>query len=395
VADAAEGGLPGVTITLSGGGLTRTAVTGGDGTFSFTGVPFGTYTLSETVPPGFQQTAPPSPGTLSATLDFGHQAVSGLAFGNRPLLASISGTKFNDLNGNGIRDAGEPGLGGVTIQLRNPAGQTTTATTDASGAFSFAGLVPGAYTLSEIVPTGFTQTAPAAPGTFNIALAAGQNATGFLFGNRAAAQTGSISGTKFNDANGNGVRDPGEAGQSGVTIQLKPSSGPTLTATTDASGAFTFTGLAAGTYVLSEIVPAGFVQTAPPAPGTISVTLTAGQNATGFLFGNQAVAGATGSISGLKILDINVNGIFDGVDRPEPGIVFVLTDAGGATRQTTSAADGTFSFTNLPAGTYVLSEILPPGFAQTFPGTPESPGTYTITLAPGQNATGFLFLNKC
>jgi len=397
--DAGEPGIPGVTITLSGGGLTRTAVTGGDGSFSFTGVPFGTYTLSETVPPGFQQTAPPSPGTLSATLDFGHQAVSGLAFGNRPVPASISGSKFNDLNGNGIRDAGEPGLAGVTIQLRDSGGQVTTTTTDASGAFSFNGLAAtvGGFILSEVVPAGFVQTAPPSPGTFSVAPAPGQNVTGLLFGNRAqAAATASISGTKFNDANGNGVRDPGEAGQSGVTIQLTPSSGPTLTATTDASGAFSFTGLAAGTYVLSEVVPAGFVQTVPPAPGTISVTLTAGQNATGFLFGNQAAAGGTGSISGLKILDINANGVFDSIiDRPEPGIVFVLTDASGVVRQTTSADDGTFSFTNLPAGTYVLSEVLPPGFVQTFPGTPESPGTYTITLAPGQNATGFLFLNKC
>jgi serine-aspartate repeat-containing protein C/D/E len=398
VMNAGEGGLAGVTITLAGGGLTKTAVTGSDGSFSFTGIPFGTYTLSETVPSGFQQTTPPSPGTLPATLDFGHQTVTGLLFGNQALAASIAGTKFNDLNGNGVRDAGEPGLAGVTIQLRDPAGQIKTATTDASGAFSFTGLTSfaGAYTLSEVVPAGFVQTAPAAPGTFSIPLTPGQNATGFLFGNRAqAALAGSISGTKFNDLNGNGSRGAEEPGLAGVTIQLQPPSGPTLTATTDASGAFSFPGLAAGTYVLSEVVPAGFVQTAPPAPGTISVTLTAGQAATGFLFGNQAVAEGAGSISGLKFLDINTNGIRDAIDQPLEGIVLVLTDSNGVVRQTTSAADGTFSFVNLPPGNYVLSEIVPPNFRQTFPGTPDHPETYTITLAPGQNATGFLFLNKC
>ncbi len=396
--DAGEPGMSGVTITLAEGGLSRNAVTGTDGSFSFAGVPFGTYTLAETVPSGFQQTVPPAPGTLTATLDFGHQSVSGLAFGNRPLTASISGAKFNDLNGNGIRDADEPGLAGVTIQLRDPAGQITAATTDASGAFSFAGLTAfvGSYTLSEVVPAGFVQTAPAAPGTFSVTLVPGQNATGFLFGNRSqTAAPGSISGTKFNDVNGNGSRDAAEPGLSGVTIQLKPASGPTLTATTDASGAFSFTGLAAGTYVLSEVVPAGFVQTAPPAPGTISVMLTAGQAATGFLFGNQAVAAGTGSISGLKILDINANGIRDGIDRPLAGIVIVLTDSNRVVRQTVSGEDGTFSFANLPAGDYVLEEILAPPFAQTFPGTPDFPQTYSITLAPGQNATGFLFLNKC
>ena len=147
--------------------------------------------------------------------------------------------------------------------------------------------------------------------------------------------------------------------------------------------------------MVSEIVPAGFTQTAPAPPGTISVPLTAGQGVTGLLIGNRAVATGQGLVSGIKYLDLNTNGIFDGIDRPQEGIVFVLTDSSGVKRQTTSAADGTFSFANLPAGVYVLSEILPANFFQTFPGTPANPGTYTITLAPGQQATGFVFLNKC
>src|SRR5262249_13915137 len=159
------------------------------------------------------------------------------------------------------------------------------------------------------VPAGFTQTAPPPPGTFTITLTPGQNATGFLFGNRAqVAAPGSISGTKFNDLNGNGVRDAGEPGLAGVTINL---AGPAtnLSSTTTASGDFPFTGLAAGTYVLSETVPPGFKQTAPAAPGTISVSLAAGQNVTGQLFGNQAIVAGTGSISGTKYLDLNTNGV--------------------------------------------------------------------------------------
>ena len=394
VLDPGEGGLAGVTITLTGGGLTRSVASRLAGSFSFEAVPFGTYTLSETVPAGFQQTTPPPPGTISATLDFGHQTVTGLLFGNRGGLGSISGTKFNDANVNGVRDTGEAGVSGVTIQLRSSIGQVSSTTTDASGNFSFTSLPAGAYVLSEVVPAGSVQTLPGGGAGINITLTAGQNATGFLFGNQAAAPA-SISGVKFNDANGNGVRDTGEPGLAGVSIQLKTPSGQTLLATTDSTGAFSFTGLAAGAYVLSEVVPAGYTQTAPPSPGTFTVTLVAGQNATGFLFGNTPSGTGLGLISGTKYLDLNTNGVVDEIDRPLEGIVIVLTDASGVTRQVTSAADGTFSFPNLPPGNYVLSEILPANFAQTFPGTPTNPGTYKITLAPGQKATGFLFLNKC
>ena len=395
VKDAGEAGVSGVTIQLRAADQSvKTTTTDASGNFSFTAVTPGTYTLSEVVPVGFVQTTPGGAGTISVTVTAGQNA-TGFLFGNRAALGSIAGSKFNDANGNGVKDSGEAGVSGVTIRLTNSAGTVVSTTTDTSGNFSFTGLPAGPYVLTEVLPAGSVQTVPGGGAGINISLTPGQNATGFLFGNQVAAPA-SIAGVKFNDANGNGVRDAGEAGMAGVSIQLKAPSGQTLLATTDANGAFSFTGLAAGAYVLSEIVPAGFTQTAPPAPGLISVTLTAGQNATGLLFGNQATqVGGTGLISGTKYLDLDANGVVNGLDRPQAGIVFVLTDANGVQRQTTSAADGTFSFTNLPPGNYVLSEILPANFFQTFPGTPANPGTYKITLAPGQQATGFLFLNKC
>jgi hypothetical protein len=124
------------------------------------------------------------------------------------------------------------------------------------------------------------------------------------------------------------------------------------------------------------------------------VTVT--QGVTGVLFGNQTIPTGAGTVSGRKILDINANGVFDGLDRGFEGIVFELRDPGGnLVATTTSDAQGNFTFANVPAGTYILSEILPENFFQTFPGTQETPGTYTVTLAPGGSATGFLFLNKC
>ena len=73
---------------------------------------------------------------------------------------SITGTKWNDLNGNGIRDSGEPPLPGVTISLVNYIAQTETPTvTDADGHYLFE-VQPGSYAVRELETLGWTQTAP-------------------------------------------------------------------------------------------------------------------------------------------------------------------------------------------------------------------------------------------
>ncbi len=405
VRDPGEPPLSGVTIALASaaGGTPQTITTDASGNFLFTGQAAGDYVLSETVPAGFTQTAPAS-GKISLNLAANGSSLDNV-FGNFAgvLTGTISGTKFLDANGNGARDAGEAGQGGVTITLSTcPAAPLCsgivvgTTVTAADGTFSFTGIPFGGYALSETVPAGFVQTLPAGGTNLPVTIdLAHPSATGLLFGNQPVL--GTISGAKFNDANGNGVRDAGEAGMSGVTIQLKTPAGSLVASTTtDASGNFSFTGVAAGSYVVSEIVPAGFVQTAPAAPGTIAVTVTAGAPVTGLLFGNEAVAAGTGSISGTKFFDIDANGVVNmPPDRPLEGVTITLTDSLGNTQTAVSAADGTFRFSNLPAGTYTLSETIPPGFAQTFPGTPDVPKSYTITLTPGQQTAGFLFLNKC
>ena len=52
--------------------------------------------------------------------------------------ASVGTFVFWDLNGNGIRDSGEPGASGVTVTLTPAGGGTSlTTTTDSQGNYSF------------------------------------------------------------------------------------------------------------------------------------------------------------------------------------------------------------------------------------------------------------------
>jgi SdrD B-like protein len=109
------------------------------------------------------------------------------------------------------------------------------------------------------------------------------------------AQNNSISGTKFNDVNSNGVRDPGDSGLAGVTIFLDlnhngfldPGEPSTLTA---ADGSYSFTNLGPGTYSVREIVPAGSTQTtANPA----DIVVSSGTSVIGVDFGNIGPPTAT------------------------------------------------------------------------------------------------------
>ncbi|MGB7001330.1 MAG: SdrD B-like domain-containing protein, partial [Halobacteriota archaeon] len=194
--------------------------------------------------------------------------------------------KFNDLNGNGVKDPGEPGLPGWTIYndsnnngVFDPG--ELNVTTGAGGAYSFDNLEPGTYKICEVVKDGWAQTST--PICYDITLT-DTSSTGNDFGNRGAL---SISGIKFNDLNGNGVKDPGEPGLSGWTINLEQPAGTVIKSTTTAAdGSYTFTYLDPGTYTVSEELQPGWAQTCPAAPGTYSVILT-DTSATDKDFGNR------------------------------------------------------------------------------------------------------------
>ena len=82
-------------------------------------------------------------------------AATGYNFGElRP--ASLAGTVYNDSQGDGTLEPGEPGIAGVTLTLTGtddlgaPVNRTTT--TDANGTYQFLSLRPGTYTITETQP---------------------------------------------------------------------------------------------------------------------------------------------------------------------------------------------------------------------------------------------------
>ena len=69
-----------------------------------------------------------------------------------PTYGSIGGLVWNDRNGNGTQEAGEPGLFGVTIQLWRNGAQISAQLTDINGSFYFANVPPDVYLVRESQP---------------------------------------------------------------------------------------------------------------------------------------------------------------------------------------------------------------------------------------------------
>ncbi len=114
--------------------------------------------------------------------------------GTPPPGASIRGSKFNDLNGDGVLNAGEPGLANWTIYLDLNGNNALdpgepAALTDSNGNYSFTGLADGLYSVREVDQPGWVQTRG---GLYGIQVTNGKLVDPYspLFGNHQAATPG-------------------------------------------------------------------------------------------------------------------------------------------------------------------------------------------------------------
>ncbi len=98
----------------------------------------------------------------------------------------ISGVKFADDNANGVRDAGEAGIAGVSIFLDAnnngvlDAGEVST-TTDSDGQY-FLQVPAGTYTVRADVSAGKVATVPVSPDSYSVTVEIGREAAGRDFG---------------------------------------------------------------------------------------------------------------------------------------------------------------------------------------------------------------------
>ena len=170
--DSGEPGLPGVVISLTGAQV-ETTTSDANGYYIITGLLSGVYTITETQPAAWTAgiiSAGSVAGLVEGTVginQISNITLPGTTVGidyNFAELgdASLSGRVFNDNNSDGDQDAGEPGIGGVTLTLSgtNILGQVInrTAITAANGTYSFTTVRPAdssGYTITETHPAAY------------------------------------------------------------------------------------------------------------------------------------------------------------------------------------------------------------------------------------------------
>ncbi len=180
------------------------------------------------------------------------------------------------------------------------------------------------------------------------------------------ARPGEIRGMKFGDTNGNGIPDLNfESGLANWRIELRTLGGALVGATQTAwDGSYAFLGLSPGTYVVSEQMQSGWLQTAPSS-GTYTVGLGVGGVVSGLIFGNVQAA----EIRGMKFHDLNLNRMRDAGEPGLGGWSITLDRDGDGTieARATTAADGTYVFTNVLPGHYHVGEVQQTGWVRTTP----------------------------
>ena len=387
------------TPVLDKDGNPVTAVTDAEGKYSFRGLPLGEYTVSVVDP-----TSGPLAGTkpteaytgrykttADVTIAEATGSVIDVDFGFvKP--ASVGDYTWMDVNRDGLQDADEPALPGVTVTLTHADGSAVTdasgnpvaaVTTDANGKYKFENLLPGDYKVSFQAPAGYEATTSEAGddraadsngASASVTLVQGQTDDTIDFG---AIGTGVIGDQLFLDVNQNGgnAPDAGDKPLEGVKVTLTWT-GPggitrTYETTTDAEGQYKFENLLPGEY-------------------KVSVDLTSLLAAEPLL--DVLTHSPAGDVAAKKVVSDEVK-----ADKDKLAQAFNLNTSVTLTGENNQNLDQDWGF-GISADTAIMKAITDPDEAaqESFEFTPGAKVTYTLTLTnngPGV-ATGVTVSDK-
>ena len=278
-------------------------------------------------------------------------------------------------------------IAGVTIHLFDGTGaQVATTITNAEGRYEFEGLAPGTYSVVEVQPNGVLDgeshigtvngtdvgNATNSNRISNIVLGSGQMGSRYDFCEHEPAM---LCGFVWHDMDNDGVRESGEAGIAGVTLELYDAEGQLVrTTTTDAQGAYCFDQLLYGEYSIRELQPAGWVD-GQESRGTIAGTpqgetqadrfaglvVLGGQSGQNYDFGELKLS----QISGFVHTDANGNCLLESIpgEFVLAGVKLQLLDSSGSVvAETTTGANGFYQFDSLLPGEYSIRQVQPQGY---------------------------------
>ena len=225
----------------------------------------------------------------------------------------------------------------------------------------------------------------------------------------------SIGDIVFFDAGNTGLESGFDAGLgvAGVTVQLLNGTGTAVlaTTTTNSSGLYNFSNLAAGVYEVKFVAPTGYGFSSQGVLGnpavnssanqttgiTAPITLTAGQanhNVEAGLVSGGSHGGSSATIGNTVWLDTNGDGLDNNSEAGVAGVTVELLSAAGAIQATTTTdATGHYQFTNLTAGTYDVQFLAPTGDSFTLANVAAPTGVMN-SVAGGSGLTSLITLTS-